>query len=332
LETGVELVRQIRDTMMERYTIMEDAGVNNFINLKDENGQMPKAILLMIDEAYMFLAPEGAKTDEGKQRDQWHGEAVTMLGEILRLGRASGIFMVMATQRPDASVIPGEMRANMDVRIAAGRMDSTPSSMILDSGAATLLPGHIKGRGALRSLGEISQFQGYFAEEEWIKEWLENNKAREPELFGLPDVEDQSAGAEEAMDFVPDAQLQFEMDREMEELLAGDTKPDYNGKVVDGNNLPEGPGEDYVRTRIDPAVVSQEERQQEEAAVLHAPEVTPLAPNPFMLEGESNDAPVIATPPPSVPAPVTPIVKPSLPPRPQRPAFPTRPKFPGAGS
>lgn len=183
LEDGVEIVRYAKEVMESRYEEMEERGVNHFKDLLDSTGKPPYAILLMVDEAYMFMAPEGAKTDEGKMRDQLHGDASVMLGEIARLGRASGVHLVLATQRPDATVIRGELKANLDIRVAAGRLDATPSSMVLDSGAATQLPGHIKGRGIVRFGGHQEQFQGYFAEQDWIDEWLEANPGREPELF-----------------------------------------------------------------------------------------------------------------------------------------------------
>lgn len=171
LEDGVEICRYARDEMMRRYEEMEELGVNHFLQLPEP----PFALMLMIDEAYMFLAPEGVKTDEGKERDNLHGEATTILGEIARLGRAAGVHMVMATQRPDAAVIKGELKANLDYRIAAGRMATTPSLMTLDSDAATRLPGDIKGRGIVSISGEEEMFQGYFAGQDWIDQWLASN-------------------------------------------------------------------------------------------------------------------------------------------------------------
>jgi hypothetical protein len=220
LEDGVEIVRYAKEVMETRYEEMEAKGVNHFSNLLDENGKPPYAIMLMVDEAFMFLSLEGAKTDEGKMRDQLHGEAAVMLGEIARLGRASGVHLVLATQRPDATVIKGELKANLDIRIAAGRLDATPSSMVLDSGAATQLPGHIKGRGIVRFGGDQHQFQGYFAEQDWIEEFLQANPHREPELYPTGNT------SSEDMD----------LDDELEELAASynfeDGKIDIAGETV----------------------------------------------------------------------------------------------------
>jgi hypothetical protein len=212
LESAADLIREVERNMMERFTLMEEHGVDHFTKLRDERGKHPKAIMLMVDEAYALLSPEGSKSEEGKARDQLHAECVTMLGSIARLGRAAGVHMLIATQRPDAAVIPGELRNNLETRIAAGRLNSTASGMILDSGAGTRIPA-IKGRGMLFFLGEYITFQGYFADKTWINAWLEGHKEQEPSMFGLPDDEDDVFGDEEdGIDFVADEELEFKID------------------------------------------------------------------------------------------------------------------------
>jgi len=80
--------------------------------------------------------------------------------------------MILATQRPDAAVLPGETKANLDARIAQGRMDSTPSNMTLDSDAATRIP-NIKGRAVLRTGNDFTEFQAYFLPEQQLDLVLE---------------------------------------------------------------------------------------------------------------------------------------------------------------
>lgn len=214
LEDGVEIVRYAKEVMETRYQEMEDKGVNHFKDLIDPvTGKPPYAIMLMIDEAFMFMSPEGSKTDEGKMRDELHGEASTILGDIARLGRASGVHLVLATQRPDATVIKGELKANLDIRIAAGRLDSTPSMMVLDSGAATMLPGEIKGRGIVRFKGEQEQFQGYFADQNWIEGWLQSHPGVEPDLYpaqSKADVEEADNAEGELEELIEEENYDFE--------------------------------------------------------------------------------------------------------------------------
>lgn len=167
LEDSVQVTQDVHDEMMRRFDEMQATGVNHFLNLPNP----PPALMLMVDEAFAFLSPEGIKSDEGKERDALHARAATLIGSIARLGRAAGCHLVLAAQRPDATVLKGELKNNLDARIAAGRMDTTPSLMVLDDEGATRLP-KIKGRGMLRMGGELTTYQGYFAEQSWYDEYL----------------------------------------------------------------------------------------------------------------------------------------------------------------
>lgn len=111
-------------------------------------------------------------TDEGKAEDALKGEAQMIIGSIARLGRAAGVHLVIATQRPDATLIPGETKANFGVRINAGRTDTNASSMILGSGEGLRVKANPKGRLYLRIYGSGNHGQGFFAGQEWIDEYL----------------------------------------------------------------------------------------------------------------------------------------------------------------
>lgn len=302
LEDGVEIVRYAKEVMETRYKEMEDAGVNHFKDLIGADGKPPYAIMLMVDEAFMFMSPEGAKSDEGKMRDQLHAEASTILGDIARLGRASGVHLVLATQRPDATVIKGELKANLDIRVAAGRLDSTPSSMVLDSGAATMLPGDIKGRGIVRFGGNQEQFQGYFAPQEWIDNWLKEHPGVEPDLYPAldgkaeEDIKDELALLEEGYNFdngiLDDKNVVIE---NMESESVETTLDSVDKLLEEANELAE---EDYkVPSGLSPSV-------SETAESLPAP----VANEPEIIN-EKAELPSL----PVRPAPAAPVSLPSLP-------------------
>lgn len=175
VDQGLEVLKYAYNEMMDRYKMMEQNGVQNLMELADP----PHSLLIMIDEATIFLGSSGSKTEEGKAEDAMKAEASDLVGKLLRLGRAASVHMLIAMQRPDATVLRGEYKANMDVRLAAGRMDSTPSSMILDSGEAASLPG-IKGRGLIRVGGGLTEFQGFFAPPSWIDSFILQHPEVEP--------------------------------------------------------------------------------------------------------------------------------------------------------
>ena len=170
LEDALDVLRMLKLEMHRRYQEMEAEGVNIYENLRDR----PKSILLMVDETTILLAPEKIRSEEGKLRDEMHAEAGMILGELGRLARAAGIHVIACMQRPDAEFLKGETKANFDCRIVAGRTDTTPSMMILDSEAATRLP-LIKGRGMIRLGGQMQTFQGFYAEGDWFDDWLAAN-------------------------------------------------------------------------------------------------------------------------------------------------------------
>lgn len=81
------------------------------------------------------------------------------LGTLARLGRAFGLHLLMATQRPDSNVLPGQIKNNADVRIC-GRSDLVLSQIIMDNGDAADLPKDIPGR-FLCNLNGGTVFQGF---------------------------------------------------------------------------------------------------------------------------------------------------------------------------
>lgn len=87
---------------------------------------------------------------------------IGQLSTLARLGRAFGIHLVLAAQRPDANVLPGQIKNNIDIRIC-GRSDLVLSQIILDNGDAAVLPKDIPGR-FLCNLDGGTLFQGYAIE------------------------------------------------------------------------------------------------------------------------------------------------------------------------
>lgn len=175
LEEATQVLESAEAEMKRRYSMMTELGVNHADQLPvdPETGMKPPALLIICDEVFSLLSPERIRSDEGKLRDEMHARCTVLLSSIARLGRASKVHLALATQRPDANVLPGELRNNLDARIACSRMDTTPSLMVLDSDAATRLP-LIKGRSVLRLGGEYSEFQGYFLEQDDVLTWADH--------------------------------------------------------------------------------------------------------------------------------------------------------------
>lgn len=113
-------------------------------------------------------------TDQGKLDDEMKGEAQMIIGSIARLGRAAGTHLVIATQRPDATLISGETKANLGCRISAGRTDSNASSMILGSGEGTRVKPFPPGRLYIRIYSHGDHGHGFYADQSWIDDYLKS--------------------------------------------------------------------------------------------------------------------------------------------------------------
>lgn len=109
------------------------------------------------------------KTGAGKERKEQISQIESYLSTIARQGRAFGIHLILATQRPDANILPGQIKNNMDCRIC-GRADQVLSQIILDSTiAADEIPKNVQGR-FIDNGGHL--FQGYYLSEDQLGDYL----------------------------------------------------------------------------------------------------------------------------------------------------------------
>ena len=105
------------------------------------------------------------KTGRSKEDKEPLAQIENRLSTIARLGRAFGIHLILATQRPDANILPGQIKNNMDFRVC-GRADSVLSQIILDNtSAAEQIPKDARGRFIT---GDGTVFQAYLFDEEQL--------------------------------------------------------------------------------------------------------------------------------------------------------------------
>ena len=188
--------------MESRYGIMGEARCRNLGELnraRARKGEPPLPhILCVIDELadLMMVAP---------------AEVEDSIIRLAQKSRATGIHLVLATQRPSTDIITGTIKVNIPARIAFAVSSQTDSRVILDQGGAEALlgQGDMLFRGAGTS--KLQRIQGAFVSEEEIAH-ITGHWARQ----GEPEFE---AELLEAREDVPEAGADGEFDPDRDDLL-----------------------------------------------------------------------------------------------------------------
>lgn len=119
--------------MMRRYTVFSQIGANdlksyNVIAKEDGLDTMPQ-IVVFIDELADMMLVAGKEVEDSICR-------------LAQMGRAAGMHLVVATQRPTTDVITGLIKANIPSRIALSVMSQVDSRTIIDTAGADKLLGN----------------------------------------------------------------------------------------------------------------------------------------------------------------------------------------------
>ncbi|MDR2904034.1 MAG: hypothetical protein LBU77_05960 [Clostridiales bacterium] len=126
--------------MRKRWFKSEDCA--NLGEYNRKTGARFPRIVFACDEVAEILD----KTGLDKQGKEFVARIEGYLSTIARQGRAFGIHAILSTQRPDANILAGQIRNNIDYRVC-GRADNVLSQIILDSTAASeQIPKDAQGR------------------------------------------------------------------------------------------------------------------------------------------------------------------------------------------
>jgi len=161
LEQVVGALNWVMHMMDERYQLFARCGARHIADYNKriaprENAEPLPHVVVVIDELadLMMTAPD---------------EVERAITRIAQMARATGIHMIIATQRPSVDVVTGLIKANFPARIAFMVTSQVDSRVILDSPGAERLLGRGDALLMLPEAAQLRRMQGCFVSDEEIR-------------------------------------------------------------------------------------------------------------------------------------------------------------------
>ncbi len=133
MDKVVGALRMVLREMNRRYELFKGLGVRNFDGYRLKTTDEPEAeklpyLVVIIDELadLMMTTPDDVET---------------LLARLTQMARATGIHLIIATQRPSVNVLTGLIKANVPARIAFAVSSMIDSRVVLDMPGAERLLG-----------------------------------------------------------------------------------------------------------------------------------------------------------------------------------------------
>jgi len=202
-------LRHIVAEMGRRYKMMAERGAKNiekFNQMVEEGGKEDEKklpfIVVIIDELADLMMTSGKDVEE-------------CLVRLSQMARASGIHLLIATQRPSVDVVTGLIKTNFPARIAFQLPSKTDSRTILDTGGAETLLGQGDMLFLPPGTSKLMRIHGAYVSEPEIKKVTEFWKKQ-----GAPTYEEITADAPDSGLTDEEADLGEEFLRRYDEAVA----------------------------------------------------------------------------------------------------------------
>ncbi len=167
VDEAIARLNQLCDIMDERYTKLKSMGLQN-----NKTGVFDN-IICIVDELADLMLTSGKAVE-------------TPIVRLAQKGRASGIHLVLATQRPTVNVVTGLIKANIPTRIGFAMTSIRDSMNMFDTGGAEKLLGKGDALVKFADKSEIVRVQAPYTTAEEIKHIFANCK---PRNWDTPKVE-----------------------------------------------------------------------------------------------------------------------------------------------
>lgn len=200
-------LRWLTDEMERRYAMMAEKGVRSIdkYNQKMVKGDMEAIpyIVVVIDELADLMMVSTKEVEE-------------YIARLAQMARASGIHLVLATQRPSVDVLTGIIKANFPARISCQVSSKVDSRTILDTNGAESLLGYGDMLFLSPGYGRLQRLHGPFVSEGEIKRIVEFLKQQGSPVYHqeiLEDKDEESSGENDLEDEKYQEAVEFVMER-----------------------------------------------------------------------------------------------------------------------
>ncbi|MEX2935954.1 FtsK/SpoIIIE domain-containing protein [Staphylococcus saprophyticus] len=225
-EDAITFLKYVVYNMEDRYKAISKEKVRNIEGynkkMRKKGKPIMKKMLVVIDE-FADLIMVGGKDVEHQ------------VTRITQMGRAAGIHLLLATQRPSVDVLTGVIKNNMITRLAYQVSSGIDSKTSLDEYGAETLKG--QGDSLLKWLGQtpLIRMQGGFLEDEEVENvvsYMAENYEKNPHVdykarVAREEGEDEDgelAAYQESVSSLNQSRMEFEQDKAQQPIEDNETK------------------------------------------------------------------------------------------------------------
>ncbi len=162
--------------MDNRYEILLKSGSRDILSYNKKYSENPLPfVVIIVDELADLMSTYGREVEGSIVR-------------IAQMARATGIHLIVSTQRPSVEVITGLIKANITSRMALQVASQVDSRTILDTGGAEKLLGGGDMLFVSSELSKPKRVQGAYVSEEEISKVAEFIKSKNKDIIGEEEV------------------------------------------------------------------------------------------------------------------------------------------------